>query len=59
MKKEYYRLKLKREITEDKMKELIIRAIRENGGRITLQIDEDEENPFFVIYQLYETNRNY
>ncbi|WP_291125483.1 hypothetical protein [Dysgonomonas sp. UBA7698] len=46
MEKEYYRLKLKREIIKKNMKALIIRAIQENGGKISLQQEEEDENTY-------------
>lgn len=44
MKNEYYRLSSKKRMIEQKMKSLIISAIKENSGRITLIKEEDEDN---------------
>ncbi len=50
MKKEYYRLELKREAIEDKVKFLIINAIKENNGRISFQpTDDDDDYPLTIL----------
>ncbi|WP_255498781.1 hypothetical protein [Dysgonomonas sp. ZJ709] len=50
MKKEYYRLKLKHETIDNKIKSLIINAIQENGGRISFQpTDDDDDYPLAIL----------
>ena len=44
MKKEYYRLKLRSETIGNKMKVLIIRAVKENNGRITFCPTNDDDD---------------
>jgi hypothetical protein len=58
MKQEYHRLKFKEETISEKKKALILRALKENNGRITFEKEEEEDDdypPATILYGRKDT----
>jgi hypothetical protein len=57
MKQEYHRLKFKEETISEKKKVLILRALKENNGRITFKKEEEDDDypPATILYGRKDT----
>jgi hypothetical protein len=57
MKQEYHRLKFKEETISEKKKALILRALKENNGRITFEKEEEDDDypPAAILYGRKDT----